>query len=182
MKEKKEIELSKLLHVAICAASIPHYRAMGFKVDSKINSMAKEAEAFIRYQIGDDLKALKEELNEGIEKIRKPFVDQFIIDGSGLTGQELTDLEQKTNSNIGTAIKTDQELAELRKQLVIAENKLWERVVKNEIDPIVIEDREYADKFSAAAEKVAILEREFTIDGYQALLDLISYGFITTEK
>ena len=171
-KEKEKITLHELREDAVLSASIPQYRAMGFKVDSKITSVSAELVAIIEYAIGGELKDLNEQIQNKINSIRMPLIAE--IDLEALSDSEKAALYSKVNS----ALIADKELSELKEK----EAALWDREVdKEEVAIIEIEEKEYAEKFSVEKKEISILYKQYSIDGYQALLAMIARGYIVIK-
>jgi len=172
MKKENKIKLSDLREIAIQAAAIPLYKAMGFKTDSKINRLAAEAIALIEYKIGDDLKKIEPEYNQKISKLRSAVFPQT-LDVESLSEVELKALTNKLNRSIAE----DEDLIEFNKQF----QKLWDTEIKNEIDPIDIEEQDYSEKFKDERKKVTVMNVEYSVDGYSSLLTLVTKNIITLQ-
>jgi len=170
-KEKK-ITLSELREIAIHATTIPSYKAMGFKVDSKISRLAAEVLALIDYKIGDDLKKIEPDFNQKVMQIRTSIFPET-IDTESLSESESTSLANQFKK----ALAEDEDMIELNKKL----EKLWSTEINNELDEIEIEEKDYSEKFKDERINVHVLNRDYSVDGYSSLLALVTKNIITVK-
>lgn len=171
MKEQKEkVKLSYYRDVAVLASVIPLYRkAMGFRSDSSITSLAEHAKGQIEYEIGAELAELREKVLARVREINEPFVEEAKALGEG--SPELAEL----NTRLAAAINSDDQIMALSKQ----EAPLWGKDVAKDIDPAVIDMIDYSERFPDERRTVQLFGRNYEQDGYAALLQLHAMGLIT---
>jgi len=156
--------------IAIRSTALPMYKAMGFKADSKIARLAAEAIALIEYKIGDDLKKISAELIDKVNEIKKDTFDEIEEGFDALDEDQRKVVIDKVNR----LIDENQEVQELYKK----ESKIWKTEINMEFDSFEIEDKEYSEKIGDEHKTVQILGKEYTVDGYAALLTLVSMELI----
>jgi hypothetical protein len=170
------MKLSEVRDIAFFASAIPSHKAMGFKTDSDINSIAEEAKELIEYHIGEGLQENYDKVEVRLSVIKEPFLSELRESSEGKDDEEVKVIETEINKRLNEAIFTDVELTALSDD----EKKLWDKAIKDSLSTIEIENKEYAEKFSEP-KKVALFRRELTVDGYMALLQLISKKIITIK-
>jgi len=172
------LKLSDLRDIAFYTSAIPAYKAMGFKVDSKITSMSALALAEIEYEIGGKLKDVKQEINEVIEPIKQPIIEKFNNDIEDKSKEEAEAIERVTNIELQKALLSNEKLTELRKK----EDNLWSKEIASTIKPIEIEEKEYDKLFNSEPKEVSLFDFKLKLDGYSCLLQLITKKVIIIKE
>lgn len=168
------LKASELRTIAIYSKIIPLYKKMGFKADSQISILSENALYDIENGVGDKLSKLKENLDNLIEKIKKPFLDKYEEDSVGLSDEEKLELGKKEfDPKIQLAISSDDEY----KKLILEEFNIWNTEISTDIKPVIIEDKEYGELLIGEEKTTNILGQDFTFDGYGCLMKLLSKKF-----
>lgn len=169
-EQSKKVKLSFYRDVAIMATVIPMYRkAMGYRTDSKLVSLAADAKAQIEYEIGDKLEEIRDEVAARVKVISEPFQKQ---------ASELRSDDPKIreiDAQIRIAINSDDDMKAISQR----ETKLWEKEIKLDLDPVEIPMLDYSERFEQEVKNVWMFSRNHNLDGYQALLGLHTMGLIT---
>jgi len=175
--EQKKVALVVVRTIQVLSSAIPAHKAMGFQVDSKINSMSAEAKALVEYHVGDKLKEIEAETTKIIDEVKKPFVEDLEKSLAGIEDEEVkTDFRKKADIKINAALAIHEEYKKLREE----EKALWETEVSLDLKTIEIEPKDYDEKFKEP-KPIEFNGREITIDGYSALLQLITLGVISVN-
>lgn len=175
--EQKKVALVVVRTIQVLSSAIPAHKAMGFQVDSKINSMSAEAKALVEYHVGDKLKEIEAETTKIIDEVKKPFVEDLEKSLVGIEDEEVkTDFRKKADIKINAALAIHEEYKKLREE----EKALWETEVSLDLKTIEIEPKDYDEKFKEP-KPIEFNGREITIDGYSALLQLITLGVISVN-
>lgn len=173
MTQKKEkIALSKYREIAVLAAVIPLCRkAMGYRADSAINRLGAEVQAQIAYHIGDELKELELKIKTRVDQLMQPFQKE----AEGIQDKEVL---KEINSRFAQELKTDSEFTALSEDL----ERLWEKEVEKDIQPVEIELLDYSTRFPEDDKEVTLYGHKYTLNGYDALLALDAMGLITYKE
>lgn len=176
-EEPREVEVSEIRTIQVLASVVPLHKAMGFRVDSQINSLAAHAKALIEYSIGEELTPIEESISKLSAEIAKPFQEQYEIDSSGLSDEEKKALYGAIDQKMNRAIGENEDVMDLK----IKESALWKKKIPLDLKTILIDDKEYDEKFKEA-KPVNVNGRQILLDGYQCLLDLITIGVIKIKE
>lgn len=177
MSDENKIKLSECRQIALLCAAIPSTKkAMGFRVDSKLISLSEDLKAQIEYHIGDELKEINKKTKEIVEGIRVPLAKQFEAESEGLSDEDKKALEVNLNAKISRKIENDEDLKAIRTD----EIALWEKEIERDITTIEIEEKDYDERFGEP-KPVVFMEREFNVDGYDALLLLLQKGVLAIK-
>ena len=172
--EQKKVALVVVRTIQVLSSAIPAHKAMGFQVDSKINSMSAEAKALVEYHVGDKLKEIEAETTKIIDEVKKPFVEDLEKSLVEIEDEEVkTDFRKKADIKINAALAIHEEYKKLRED----EKAIWGTEVALDLKTIEIEPKDYDERFKDP-KPIEFNGREITIDGYSALLQLITLGVI----
>jgi hypothetical protein len=172
-KIETTMKLSEVKEILIQLSGIPSHKALGFTGDLAIKRLAQVAEKLIEYHIGDELEAVKSQVEAEIETIKAPFLQQY----EALNDEEKKAQEKPTNRAISAAITGSKTLKDLEAQ----EAALWAKEVDNELKPVAIEPKEYGELFKEP-KSVTLYGATYTVDGYEALLSLITKDIIILSE
>ena len=169
-----KLKASELRTIAIYSKIIPLYKKMGFKTDSQISILSENALYDIENAIGKKLSELKEDLDKLISKIREPFIEEFEKESEGLEDEAKIELGKiKFDPKIQAAVDSDDKY----RKLLLSEIELWNSEIETDISPVIIEDKEYAELLVGENKTANVLGRDFTLDGYECLIKLLSQKF-----
>ena len=172
--EQKKVALVVVRTIQVLSSAIPAHKAMGFQVDSKINSMSAEAKALVEYHVGDKLKEIESETTKIIDEVKKPFVSELEKALESIEDEdEKTGMRKTADMKINAALNANEGYVKLRED----EKAIWGTEVALDLKTIEIEPKDYDERFKEP-KPIEFNGREITIDGYSALLQLITLGVI----
>lgn len=172
--EQKKVALVVVRTIQVLSSAIPAHKAMGFQVDSKINSMSAEAKALVEYHVGDKLKEIESETTKIIDEVKKPFVSELEKALESREDEdEKTGMRKTADMKINAALNANEGYVKLRED----EKAIWGTEVALDLKTIEIEPKDYDERFKEP-KPIEFNGREITIDGYSALLQLITLGVI----
>lgn len=172
--EQKKVALVVVRTIQVLSSAIPAHKAMGFQVDSKINSMSAEAKALVEYHVGDKLKEIEAETTKIVDAVKKPFVAELEKALESIEDEdEKTGMRKTADMKINAALNANEGYVKLRED----EKAIWGTEVALDLKTIEIEPKDYDERFKEP-KPIEFNGREITIDGYSALLQLITLGVI----
>lgn len=175
--EQKKVALVVVRTIQVLSSAIPAHKAMGFQVDSKINSMSAEAKALVEYHVGDKLKEIEAETTKIVDAVKKPFVAELEKALESIEDEdEKTGMRKTADMKINAALNANEGYVKLRED----EKAIWGTEVALDLKTIEIEPKDYDERFKEP-KPIEFNGREITIDGYSALLQLITLGVISVN-